>query len=831
MHAPSEATVQAVLFLTIMNGNAPEDELPLQAFRVFDDSPAKDPAKACSHFGRFLDIEPTLRAANIAGCGVFVVIGDSDGTSGGDDSVRMPRALFLDSDDGPLELSQFSVCPNIIVHSARGDHAYWLLQPGEENSAFTAAQKALAARFRTDPTVCNPSRVMRLPGFKHRKREPFDVACEVYDASTRYTIAGLLPRLGVSAAPTRSLSRAPAPAAASIVEGSRNATLTRLAGSMRRQGSSETVIATALLAHNTERCTPPLDESEVRSIATSIGRYVPAEDLRRGQLEAALERLRGLPARAAVDAGAPFEPDVALDLRTVRELAQPEIARLKSALRGAGVSIRDLVRAVRSAPSPDPFRELHSVLVLDRSAPRDAAQTFVSEHYLRDGASVLHCQQGEYFAWSGTAYSPLEEATIRADVYRFLARAVCESDPGVYEPFSPTRARVDDVIDALASFAQLSSAVHAPAWLPGHTGPDPRNLIACTNGLLDVDKGELHVHTPALFNVNALPFPFDPTARCPEWLKFVGQLWPNDPESIAALQEIMGYLLTPDTSRQKAFLVVGPKRSGKGTIARALSFLLGPDNVCAPTLAGMATNFGLAPLIGKRVAIVSDARLGGRADQAVIAERLLSISGEDSITIDRKYQSGWTGRLQARFLILTNELPRLTDSSGALASRFVILTMSNSFYGHEDLRLTEKLQTEAPGLLNWALDGLRRLRENGHFTQPSSSDDAVSSLEDLASPVGTFVRDRCLLGPERKATSDELYNAYRGWASDQGHHLPSKAVFSRDLHAAVPGLRTERPRDGGRRRRLTIGIGLASTTVGAENADESRRLQPWLAEE
>ena len=72
------------------------------------------------------------------------------------------------------------------------------------------------------------------------------------------------------------------------------------------------------------------------------------------------------------------------------------------------------------------------------------------------------------------------------------------------------------------------------------------------------------------------------------------------------------------------------------------------------------------------------------SNDSVITERLLSISGEDSLTVDRKYREPWTGKLPSRFLILSNELPRLTDSSGALASRFVMLTMVTSFYGRED---------------------------------------------------------------------------------------------------------------------------------------------------
>jgi putative DNA primase/helicase len=182
-------------------------------------------------------------------------------------------------------------------------------------------------------------------------------------------------------------------------------------------------------------------------------------------------------------------------------------------------------------------------------------------------------------------------------------------------------------------------------------------------------------------------------------LEFLDQLWPEDHEAIETLQELFGYCLTGDTRQQKLFLIVGPKRSGKGIIARVLTHLVGKGNTVAPTLAGLGTNFGLAPLIGKQVAIISDARLAGRADQHAIAERLLSISGEDTITVDRKYREAWTARLQIRFLILSNELPWLADASGALGGRFIVLVLIHSFYGREDLGLTDRLLTGAAGTL------------------------------------------------------------------------------------------------------------------------------------
>ena len=286
-------------------------------------------------------------------------------------------------------------------------------------------------------------------------------------------------------------------------------------------------------------------------------------------------------------------------------------------------------------------------------------------------------------------------------------------------------------------------------------------------------------------------------------------LWGSDAEAVETLQEACGYFLTTDTRQQKIFMLVGPKRSGKGTIARVLVALLGRSNVGGPTLGSLATNFGLAPLITKPLAIISDARLSGRSDQAVIVERLLSISGEDVLTVDRKHREPWTGTLPTRFLLLSNELPRLADASGAMASRFVMLTLKMSFYGREDPRLTEKLRADLPGILRWCLEGLRRLQERGRFIQPASSAEAIRELEDLGSPVGAFIRDRCELEPGLEITCDHLYDAWKTWCEEQGWKRAStRQSFGRDLRATAPGIVTTQRREGSARVRMYEGIAL-----------------------
>jgi putative DNA primase/helicase len=118
----------------------------------------------------------------------------------------------------------------------------------------------------------------------------------------------------------------------------------------------------------------------------------------------------------------------------------------------------------------------------------------------------------------------------------------------------------------------------APVWLGD--APVPANeIVACRNGLLDLPSGQLLPHTPEFFCHNVLDFDFDPTEPAPiHWLKFVSDLWPDDPGAIETVQEIFGLCLTSDTRYQKAFMLIGPRRSGKGTIARVLKELIGRDS-------------------------------------------------------------------------------------------------------------------------------------------------------------------------------------------------------------------------------------------------------------
>ena len=447
--------------------------------------------------------------------------------------------------------------------------------------------------------------------------------------------------------------------------------------------------------------------------------------------------------------------------------------------RFAGVATQAFLES-GAEPKPQPKSSALVIpRVLDPSDPLATARRFVAEEFTLDKVRLLHHHHGDFFSWEKTCYTLLPESEIRAKVYLFCEESVQKKE-GSPTAFRPSSRKVSEIIDALCAVTQLEESIQAPGWLDAAPDLPPSDLLPCVNGLVYLPDLQILRHDPKYFNLTSLPVAFNPDAPEPtEWLLFLKSLWGDDPEAIACLQEIFGYLLTTDTRQQKIFAIVGPRRSGKGTIARILRSLLGQDNVVSPTLRSLGQQFGLAPLIHKPLAIIADARLGARSDSAGMVERLLNISGEDALTIDRKYRDPWTGKLSTRFLMLSNELPRIPDTSGALAGRFVLLTLNRSFYGREDTELTERLSGDLGDILRWSLDGLHRLRERGRFKLPRSSQDAVQELEDLGSPVGAFARDCCDIGPGCEVQVRAMFDAWKAWCNDQGRDHAGSGRFLR----------------------------------------------------
>lgn len=227
----------------------------------------------------------TLESLSARGAGIFVMVNAGDGKGRKAPNVRGVRALFVDLDGAPLEpIMTAPLPPQCIVESSpRRWHAYWLVS-GCPLHYFTPLQNALAERFNADPNVCDLPRVMRLPGFMHRKGEPFETCILSLTDMPPYTLADFLSAFAIDLGPDNTAPRiAPqavraehqrhALASGRIPKGSRNTELLSRAGGFVRRGFDLWQTCSRVQRINADYCDPPLSAQEVNSIVSRAAVY------------------------------------------------------------------------------------------------------------------------------------------------------------------------------------------------------------------------------------------------------------------------------------------------------------------------------------------------------------------------------------------------------------------------------------------------------------------------------------------------------------------------------------------------------------------------------
>lgn len=414
--------------------------------------------------------------------------------------------------------------------------------------------------------------------------------------------------------------------------------------------------------------------------------------------------------------------------------------------------------------------------------------------------------RGDFYLWDGTRYALWRDEAVDNWLYGRTADAFYEGgeDKGP-APWRPTENKITGVAHALGR-----GVLYRPSEADVDDSP---TQVACANGVYDVPTGELLPHTPERFNLQAVPFSYEPDADSATWRAFLDDTLPKDAQQF--LQEWFGYVLSGRTDLEKIANLVGPPRSGKGTIATVLEALLGGENVASPSMPSLVGTFGEQPLIGKTLAVFSDISWSHR-DIVTGVEILKAISGQDTRDVNRKNREIWHGRLGVRFLIMGNDMPKFTDASGALAGRMIHVQFTRSVAGREDPTLKPRLLDELPGILNWALEGLRRLGANGRFTVPQTSAELAAEVRRQQSPVQGFLDDCCAYSEAANPVPlDELHPVYRAWAraADVEHPL-DRERFSRALSSA--GLTVRRERIAGVRARRVYGVTPAALTAWTE---------------
>ena len=384
-------------------------------------------------------------------------------------------------------------------------------------------------------------------------------------------------------------------------------------------------------------------------------------------------------------------------------------------------------------------------------AARRLAERLREETFFACGGAQLHVYRGGVYRPHGDEHVRTRTAEILGDRW--------------------TRRRAEEVIAFLL------------ATSPPLNERPPLDTVNVLNGLLDVDRGTLRGHNPDFLSPVQLGCSFKPTASCAKIDRFVDEVFPHDARDLA--YELAGHLMIPDTTFERAVMLLGGGSNGKSTFLGLIEAFLGP-NVSAVTLQALDSNrFAAARLYGKLANVVAD--LDAEAVKSSAAFKAI-VSG-DAIEAERKYAAPFSFRPYARLLFSANEPPPTHDTSFAYFRRWIIAPFDATFTGdNKDRNLREKLTTQAElsGLLNRALEGLARIRRNGDFTSSRSLIDAAREFRTAVDSAAAFVDEESVLRAGCRIRQSDLYAAYKTWCEQVTRSPLSARRFNQRVTSLLP---------------------------------------------
>ena len=342
---------------------------------------------------------------------------------------------------------------------------------------------------------------------------------------------------------------------------------------------------------------------------------------------------------------------------------------------------------------------------------------------------------------------------------------------------------------------------------------DSPHILNLQNGLLNIQTGEFREHSSNHFSLIQLPVSYEENAKCPQILKFLGQVL--HPQDVFTALQIFGYCLYKSVVYEKAVMLFGPGSNGKGVFIKLVEAFVGLENTSHASLQDLDKDrYASADLYCKMVNTFADLK----ADKLTSTGMFKTLVSGDSIRAQRKYGQPFSFRNLAKLIFSANKFPDSEDMSYAYYRRWVILHFDKLFEGEsKDTGLINKLTTpeELSGLLNLALIALKQLHKNGGF-----KDVAVEKIrkeyEENSNTVKAFLENKCvvdLTAPEYYTLTTNVYNEYLLACKEKSEKPLEMNMFGKEL--AKQGIEKQRIRNrAGDREYYYIGVKLRSELMG-----------------
>lgn len=544
------------------------------------------------------------------------------------------------------------------------------------------------------------------------------------------------------------------------------------------------------------------------------------------------------------DAGEAYVAEVAARLAALDPPAVVDVKRLPGlpekgdaydlieAQRKAGRSNGEILDFIQSAPA----ETIESIDAPSNEAsddPHRLARINMEAYAAKSGGGQIRSWRDEWYTWkpSRGCYKKIGAGEFQSKVVQSVKeefdrinRTEVEAwnakkrdkelspkqiDEGPPQTRKISKALINNVVEATKSMTLIPASIEPMTWIDGEKR-ERRNFVAMRNGLLDLDRlladndadglaDILLPHSPNWFSTVCLPYKYDPNAKLERWWNFVSNNLAGNQAVIATLQEWLGYLLTADTGYQKFLLMKGEGSNGKSVFFAAITAMLGQENISNISLDVFGDRFSRSETLGKLANIAGDCEELDKVAEGYIK----GFTSGDRMFFDRKGISGINCVPTARLMVSCNELPKIKDRSQGIWRRMLLIDWQVVIADGRKIRNMDKAEWweasgELPGIFNWAVQGLGRLRKQGHFTESAESKNAIIEYQRDSNSAKHFLTEFITevgAGDADFIRTNEIYRLYVLWAREAGLYPLARNTFGKEIGRTFKKARRDRKRD------------------------------------
>jgi putative DNA primase/helicase len=308
--------------------------------------------------------------------------------------------------------------------------------------------------------------------------------------------------------------------------------------------------------------------------------------------------------------------------------------------------------------------------------------------------------------------------------------------------------------------------------------PVKKGFLNCSNGLIDINNNKIYPHNPDNFFKYVLDHKYDTSADCKTFLNSLKLVTNGDKDLQLLIQQVFGYCIAGgDPVAHKAFMFYGEGGNGKSTMLTALANLVGNENAARVPLTLFDKPFSMISLDGKLVNLIDETpkfNINPEAFKNVVSGGYVRASHKGKPEVDLK--------INARIIFACNKLPNFKDDSDGMMRRLIIIPFNHRISDDQaDHNIDEKIKAEMPGVLNFAIEGLKMLIDNGYqFHQAEATTKAFDEFKEETDNVHYFLKERTVFNNYAGGVSfSELYESFKSFCESEGCYYVSKRVFSR----------------------------------------------------